>query len=120
MAKHVLQVAYYPTLLETRARMLESAGYHVTSVLGNHEAMKLDRAVITSVDLFVVGFSCPHIVRTAMVQWFKEHYPKIPIVALRLHPWETFPEAAAATLSEDPADWIAIISQTLKSSAASA
>jgi len=35
--------------------MLESRGYHVTSVLGNDEALGLDAAVIAAADS-IVGF----------------------------------------------------------------
>ena len=67
MAAHILQVAYYPTLQETRTQMLKSAGYQVTSVLGNDNAIGLDGAVIAAADLIVVGFSASHSVRAAMV-----------------------------------------------------
>src|SRR5690348_17819573 len=103
MAAHILQVAYYDTLQEVRAKMLEAAGYEVTSVLGNDKAMGLNRAVIAATDLVMVGFSTQHSVRAAMVQWFKAHYPKIPVVALQFYGWEKFPEADVATSSEDPA-----------------
>ena len=66
MAAHILQVAYYDTLREIRAKMLEVAGYQVTSVLGNDNAMGLNGAVIAAADLIVVGFSTPHSVRTAI------------------------------------------------------
>ena len=115
MAAHILQVAYYDTLQEVRAKMLEAAGYEVTSVLGNDKAMGLNRAVIAATDLAMVGFSTPHSVRAAMVQWFKAHYPKIPVVALQFYGWEKFPEADVATSSEDPANWLAEIASMLKS-----
>src|SRR5437868_12289167 len=105
MAAHILQVAYYDTLQEIRAKMLEAAGYQVTSVLGNDNAMGLNGAVIATADLVVVGFSTPHSVRAAMVHWFKAHYPKIPVVALQFYGWEKFAEADVATLSEDPTIW---------------
>src|SRR6266446_6490001 len=57
MAAHILQVAYYDTLRELRVKMLEAAGYQVTSVSGNDNAMGLDGAVIAGVNLIVVGFS---------------------------------------------------------------
>ncbi len=57
MAAHILQVACYPTLQETRTLMLKSAGYQVTSVLGNDNAIGLDGAVIAAADLIVVGLS---------------------------------------------------------------
>ena len=66
MAAHILQVAYYPNLQETRALMLKSAGYEVTSVLGNDQARGLDQALIAAADLIVVGFSAPYSVRTAL------------------------------------------------------
>jgi hypothetical protein len=119
MAAHILQVGYYPTLLEIRALTLESAGYHVTSVSGNNEAMGLDGAVMATVGLVFVGFSAPHSVRTEIIHWFKEHYPKIPVIVLQSYGWEKFPEADAATLSEDPTVWMALVAEKLKASSPS-
>jgi hypothetical protein len=76
---NILQVAYYRGPLVTRARMLESRGHQVTSVLGNDEAFGLDAAVIAAADSIVIGFSAPHPVRAAMIHWFKKHYPNIPV-----------------------------------------
>src|SRR5438046_10764616 len=115
MAAHILQVAYYDTLQEIRAKMLEAAGYQVTSVLGNDNAMGLNGAVIATADLVVVGFSTPHSVRAAMVHWFKAHYPKIPVVALQFCGWEKFAEGDVAILSEDRAIGLAEIARVLKS-----
>jgi hypothetical protein len=50
MAPHILQVAYYPTLRDIRARMLRAAGYQVTSVSGNQEAKVLDNATLATVN----------------------------------------------------------------------
>jgi hypothetical protein len=115
MAAHILQIAYYATLQETRALMLKSAGYEVTSVLGNDNAKRLDRSVIAAADLILVGFSAPHSVRTAIVLWFKAHYPKIPLVALQSSRWEEFPEADLSIFSEDPTIWLAKVASILKS-----
>ncbi len=115
MAAHILQVAYCPTLQETRTLMLKSAGYQVTSVLGNDNAMGLDGAVIAAADLIVVGFSASHSVRAAMVLWFKAHYAKIPVVVLQFSSWEKFPEADVSTFSEDPTIWLAEVASILKS-----
>ena len=76
MAAHILQVAYYPILQETRTLMLKSVGYQVTSALGNDNAIGLDAAVIAPADLIVVGFSASHSVRSAMVLWFKNAPPQ--------------------------------------------
>src|SRR6267154_5156800 len=115
MAAHILQVAYYPTLQETRALMLKSAGYEVTSVIGNDKARGLDGAVIATADLIVVGFSASHSVRTAVVLWFKAYFPKIPVVALQSNRWEKFPEADVSTFSEDPTFWLAEVASILNS-----
>ena len=52
---NILQVAYYRGPLVTRARMLESRGHHVTFVLGNDEAFRLDAAVIAAADSIVAS-----------------------------------------------------------------
>ena len=116
LVANILQVAYYRGPLVTRARMLESRGHHVTSVLGNDEAFGLDAAVIAAVDSIVIGFSAPHSVRAAMIHWFKQLYPNIPVVALQLHSAETLPEADGGTVSDDPEVWLVAVANTLKKS----
>jgi hypothetical protein len=64
---NILQVAYYRGPLVTRARMLESRGHHVTSVLGNDEAFGLDATVIATADLIVIGFSALYPIRAGHV-----------------------------------------------------
>jgi DNA-binding NtrC family response regulator len=114
MPTHILQVAYYDALQELRAEMLRNAGYQVTSVLGNNEAMALDATVIAAADLVLVGFSADRSIRSAIVHWFKVHYPSTPVVILQSHDCEMFPEADMATSSEDPASWLAEIATTLR------
>ena len=116
MMAHILQVAYYQGLLEIRARMLQSAGYQVTSVLGNDEAFGLKAMDITAVDLIMIGFSAPQTIRARAVLWFKQHYPTVPVVVLQFHGFERFPEADGTTLSEDPEIWLGQIATILKSS----
>ena len=111
---NILQVAYYRGPLVTRARMLESRGHRVTSVLGNDVAFGLDAAVIAAAHSIVIGFSAPHPVRAAMIHWFKQLYPNIPVVALRFHSGESFPEADGGTVSDDPEIWLAVVANTLK------
>ena len=96
----ILQVAYYRSPLVTRARMLESRSYHVTSVPGNDEALRLDAAVIATADSIVIGFSAPYPIRATMIHWFKELHPNIPVVALQFHSAESFPEANGGTVSD--------------------
>ena len=114
MATHILQIAYYPMLQETRSKMLKTAGYQVTSVLGNESAMALPSAVLAAVNLVVVGFSSDHSIRSAMVHWLKARHPDIPVIALQAHDWEEFSEADAAMKIEDPKAWLAAVVKTRK------
>src|SRR5258708_8280409 len=82
---NILQVAYYRGPLVTRARMLESRGHHVTSVLGNEEAFGFNAAVIAAADSIVIGFSAPHPVRAPMIPCLHQLYPTFPSVSLHLH-----------------------------------
>jgi DNA-binding NtrC family response regulator len=109
MALSVLQIAYYPSLLQTRRVILESDGYSVVSALGNDQGMAI--AASETFDVIVVGFSAAHATRTSMVRWLKQHAPIIPVVALLAHDLEEFPDADYATLSEDPIVWLAMIRQ---------
>ena len=92
--------------------MLKSAGYEVTSVLGNDNARALDPGVIASADLIVVGFCAAHSVRAEMVLWFKTQYPKLPVVACS-------PVAGRSSLTsafaENPTFWLAKVASILKS-----
>jgi len=114
MPAHILQVAYYHPLQELRAETLRAAGYLVTSASGNNDAMRLDVAVIAAADLVLVGFCAEHSIRSAIVHWFKVQYPNIPVVVLQFSDWERFAEDDVATLSEDPAIWLAEIASTLR------
>ena len=73
--------------------------------------------MIAAADSIVIGFSAPHPVRAAMIHWFKKHYTNIPVVALRSHGTESFPEADGGTVSDDPEVWLAAVASTLKKSA---
>ncbi|HUS18017.1 MAG TPA: hypothetical protein VMZ25_00025, partial [Terriglobales bacterium] len=107
MALSVLQIAYYPGLLETRHAMLEHDGYQVTSTLGNEEGMLA--AAKGSFDVIVVGFSTTYARRNNMVKWLKRHAPHIPIVVLMANSNERFPDADCVTFSEDPTEWLSAV-----------
>src|SRR5260370_25770924 len=94
--------------------MLESLGYQVASVLGKDKALGLDDAVVAVADLIVIGFSAPYPVRAEMIHWFKQQYPNIPVVALRFHSAESFPEADGGNVSDDPDVWLVTVASTLK------
>lgn len=111
--KHVLQVAYYPSLLETRARMLQAHGYRVTSVLGNETAQAVDSLVMSSVDVVVVGFSAPQPARQSIVGWFKTQFPTLPVVALQSQSWENISLADVTAPADDPAVWLSAVAKAL-------
>ena len=44
----------------------------------------------------------------------KQHYPKTPVVVLRFHSSESFPEADGGNVSDDPDVWLVAVASTLK------
>jgi hypothetical protein len=115
MAAHILHVAYCPTLQETQALRLKSAGYEVTSVLGNDNARTLDAAVIAAAELIVVGFCAPHSVR---LKWFfgsKHTTGNFPSSPCSLVGGRSSREADVSAFSEDPTIWLEKIASILKS-----
>ncbi len=107
MGVSILQIGYYPSLLETRRVMLEEDGYRVTSALGNDQGIAM--APAGRFDVIVVGFSTAHSVRTRMVRWLKQHIPDIPVVVLLAHDREDFPDADFTILSESPLTWLTTV-----------
>ena len=108
----ILQVAYYQSLLEARRMMLENHGYDVTCAFGNDQAKVLVNS--NTFDVIVVGFSAKYSLRSQMVLWLKQFAPRTPVVVLLANDAERFPEADCATLSEDPATWLATVAGCLR------
>ena len=111
-AAHILQIAYYQSLLEARRMMLENHGYDVTCAFGNDQAKVLVSS--KTFDVIVVGFSAKYSLRSQMVRWLKQFAPRTPIIVLLANEDERFPEADCATLSEDPAVWLATVAGCLR------
>lgn len=82
--RRIFQIAYTQHLLVERAELLRLRGYEVRSALGNEAAKMELKACAESYDLFIVGHAAPREVRAKMVEWLKEHYPAVKILAL--HP----------------------------------
>jgi hypothetical protein len=51
MTANILQIAYYPALLEIRAKVLEAAGYEVTSTDRDDVGLHLDDHLVCNVPL---------------------------------------------------------------------
>jgi DNA-binding NarL/FixJ family response regulator len=82
--RRIFQIAYTQPLLAARSELLRRRGYEVASALGNEAAELELKACTESYDLFIVGHAAPPEVRAKMVQWLKEHYPAVKILAV--HP----------------------------------
>src|SRR3954449_1033882 len=113
MSAHILQVAYDTALMETRALMLKSKGYRVTSVCGNREAMSLGAERLAEFDAAVIGFSSTRPNRQQMVRWFKDNRSSLRVVVLQFDSFEKFPAADFVSPSEDPAAWLSTVTQCL-------
>jgi hypothetical protein len=114
MSAHILQVAYDQALLETRALMLQSRGYKVTSVCGNQQAMALGADGLADFDAAVIGFSSTRPNREQMVRWFKANRSDLRVVVLRFDSFEKFPDADFVSPSEDPAEWLGTVAKCVK------
>jgi len=80
-SKRLFQIAYDARLLDIRAELLRSWGYHVTSAFGNDEAKRLLQAK-PAIDLFLIGHIAPEEVRLEMVHWLRQQYAQAKILAL--------------------------------------
>ena len=110
----VLQIGYYPALLQMRQSMLEHEGYAVTSALGNDQGMAV--ATTAHFDVIVVGFCSDTQNRIQMVRWLKQNVPSSPIVALLANNLESLPEADFETLSWNPSVWLTAVRTCAKPS----
>src|SRR5262249_29641389 len=108
--KRILHVAYYESLLKTRAILLKNQGYVVTSVLGNLSAIATD---ISNVDLVLIGFSSTYEQRAILFEWLKQRRPDLPIVVLQSQSGEQFP-AAKHVAPADPEIWLKEVALALE------
>jgi hypothetical protein len=79
MSNRIFQIAYDQMLLLTRAELLRSRGYEVSSVLGNEAAMRALNYRQTYRRLFIVGHDAP---TETGVRWLKANFPETKILAL--------------------------------------
>ncbi len=108
----ILQIAYYPGLLQSRQIMLEQEGHQVISALGNEQGIAL--AGSGQFDVVVIGFSSGTSTRDAMVRWLKQHVPQTPVVVLLGNSSEHFPDADRETLSENPRVWLNAVARAVR------
>ena len=77
----MFQIGYDEKELNARAELFRRCGHEVISVVDN-ETAKHALALTENVDVFVVGYKAPEQTRKEMVDWLKNSFPKVKIVAL--------------------------------------
>lgn len=108
----VLQIGYDNVLLRTRALLLGGRGYRVISALGNGIAFRA--ATIEKVDIVVIGHCAPIMIRENAAMHFKEHFPQVPLIALRPHSLGNNIQLADYNSSvEDPQEWLNVIAKAV-------
>ncbi len=108
--KRIFQIAYTEQLRSERAELLRGLGYGVVSVIGN-EAAKVLLSAIQYVDLalFIIGHAAFEQTRNEIVDWLKEKYPNITILALN-PPNQELPGADYNVIQNGPERWLPFLS----------
>jgi short-subunit dehydrogenase involved in D-alanine esterification of teichoic acids len=75
----------------------------------NNEAAKQALASIDNVDVFVVGHTAPEQTRKEMVDWLKENFPTVKIVALVPSANLQLPRADYNIVLNDLDEWLALL-----------
>lgn len=102
--KRIVQIAYDREAGLRRAEVLESRGYAVMSVFSN-EAAKVLLSSIQDYDLFIVGHAAAEETRREIVDWLKEKYPTVRILAFNL-PHQRVANADYNAAENGPEDWL--------------
>jgi hypothetical protein len=107
-AARVFQVAYDESLMVTRAELLKSRGYTVSSALGNEAARQaLSRSA--EYDLFIVGHAAELRAREEIAEWIRKNFPRAKILALN-PPYHPHLHQADYNVQQDgPESWLAIL-----------
>jgi hypothetical protein len=113
--KRIFQIAYDEESRLQRAELLLGCGYGVISVLGN-EAAKVLLSSIQHYDLFIVGPAASEETRREMVDWLRENYPQVKILAMN-PPDQQVPKADYNAEQDGPENWLQIVTERLVNSA---
>lgn len=116
VVKRVFQIAYDEELGIQRAELLRSRGYHVISVVGNEKG-KILLSALQRYSLFIVGHAAPEETRSELVDWLKEKYPSVKILALN-SPDQEVRRADYNVTQNGPELWMPIVTQQLGDGAA--
>ena len=107
----MFQIGYDEKELNVRAELFRRFGHEVISVPDN-DAAKQALASAHNVDVFVVGYNAPDQTRKEMVDWLKENFPKVKIVALVPSTHRPLPRADYNITLNDWDEWLALFAAT--------
>ena len=107
----LFQIGYGEKELNARAELFRRFGHEVISVADN-EAAKHALTSGQNVDVFVVGYQAPDQTRREMVDWLKENFPKVKIVALAPSTHRPLPRADYNITLNDWDEWLALLTAT--------
>ena len=107
----VFRIAYDEMLLISRAELLKSRGYEVSSALGNDGAKRiLDKR--ERYRIFIVGHATPKETREDMVPWLKANFPNTKILVVNPPSSANLAGADYNVMLNGPEEWLSIVANT--------
>jgi 5'(3')-deoxyribonucleotidase len=107
----MFQIGYGEKELNTRAELFRRFGHEVISVADN-EAAKHALTSSHNIDVFVVGYQAPDQTRKEIVDWLKENFPKVKIVALVPSTNQQLRRADYNIVLDDWDEWLTLLAAT--------
>jgi CheY-like chemotaxis protein len=108
----MFQIGYDEKELNVRAELFRRFGHEVISVPDN-ETAKRALTSTHNVDVFIVGYQAPDRTRKEMVDWLKENFPKVKIVALVPSTNRQLPRADYNIMLNDWDEWLSLLAATV-------
>jgi len=104
----IFQIGYEEKELNARAELFRRFGHEVISVADN-EAAKHVLTSTQNIDVFVVGYAAPEQTRKEMVDWLKENFIQVKIVALVPSTDRQLPRADYNLVLNDWDEWLTLL-----------
>jgi hypothetical protein len=111
-SKHILNIAYDTTLMDSRERVLISAGYTVESVHRKHDALK--HVLPNKFSLVLVGHSVPAPERDDLIVLIRACDPFVPIAFVAPSTESQSCASADMTIGSRPADLLNGVSDAIR------
>ena len=107
----VFQIGYDERELNARAELFRRCGHEVLSV-PNNEAAKHALILIDNVDVFVIGHQAPEQTRREILDWLKENFPTVKVVALIPSANRQVSRADYNIVLNDSEEWLSLLAAT--------